>query len=85
MDNIFELIALNYTAAAGMHEADFTPTTEELLLKLIKHTGKTDITLEEVFMFMIEAGYQQLDVGELYFVWLLKSDHSVIMEREGLE
>ena len=73
MENIFSFITERYAPTDDLSEADYLPSTSEILQKLKAHTGNEDITAESVFSFLRDNGYEIEELSDLYFVWLLKS------------
>lgn len=73
MENIFSFITERYAPAAGFTDADYMPTTAEMLSKLKSHTGNEDLKADEIFDFLKNEGYEMEELSELHFVWLLKS------------
>jgi hypothetical protein len=69
---IFQFLRQKYEPVTNPTDATLMLSTMEVLRQIAKHTGADGLTLEVVYTWLKENGFQDDSIGELNFVWYMK-------------
>lgn len=62
-----------FTSAKGFDDAQYILTTEQILQKVVEHTGKVDASLSQIYDFLVENGFREETLSsDMTMVWVMK-------------